>query len=110
MNRMAATWPGARPRAFSFTWVVPTMLVLGAGVLSLAAVVASNGNPIAGIVPIVAAVVAWRIAVAPVRNTLFVLFSLGLAIDRPGDGNGWYSPLVGIGGLLMHNIGHRHPC
>lgn len=111
MNRTAATWPGARPRAFSSHWLVPTMLVLGAGVLSLLAVIASNGNAIAGILPIIAAVVAWRIAVAPVRNTLFVLFFLGLAIDRPGDGNGmmWYSPFVGIGGLLMHNMGNIIP-
>ncbi len=73
--------------------------------LCVAAAILTNGNPFAAILPVVAIAGLWFISVAPVRTTVFVLFFLSLATDRPGDANGlWESPFVDIGGLLAYNM------
>ena len=86
------------------------MVVLAIGLLTLAALVLGNGNVWLAIAPIAGATALWAIAKSPVRSTLFVLFFLALAIDRPGDADGrWQTVFSSVGGLIVYNVSETFP-
>ncbi len=111
MSRAAATWPGSRLGGFlPIEAATSAIVVFAIGVLTLAALVFGNGNVWVAIAPIAGATILWAIAKSPVRNTLFVLFFLGLALDRPGDADGrWQSWFSSVGGLVVYNVAETLP-
>ena len=69
-----------------------------------------NGSLVAAVAPILLAVLAGLLWVAPLRVSLGLVMFVGLAVDRPGDTDGfWASPFVTVGGLLFHNLNHVVP-
>ena len=80
--------------------------LLAAGLLTLAAVVASEGSLAAAVAPALAIAlvfVAWR---APLRASVLGLMFLALIADAPQDhpmAGMWRSPLYAIGQLLSNN-------
>jgi len=108
-----ATWappPPTPPASRSDAVGKIALLVLLGGFLTALATVIGNGNVVAALLPILGAVALWLVWVNPLRNTLFVLMFLGLAIDRPGDAEGtWDSPFSFIGGLLFQSLTHVVP-
>jgi O-Antigen ligase len=84
----------------------------GTAVIGLAAAatvllaVATNGNVVAVLAPILGVATLWLIAVLPIRYTLFALTFVCMSIDKPGDGgfDKWHSPLNPLGGLLYMNL------
>ena len=111
MSRATATWPGARLGSLlPLEAVTPTIVVLAIGVLTIAALVLGNGNVWLAVAPIAGAIALWAIAKSPIRNTLFVLFFLGLALDKPGDADGrWESLFSSVGGLVVFNVAETFP-
>lgn len=95
-------------RLFGAERTVPTALILLAGALTLTAVITMNGAIGWTIGPILLIGCLWFVAVAPVRNTFFVLLFLSLAVDRPGDASGlWQSPFINMGGLFAFNMSNE---
>ena len=111
MSRATATWPGSRLGGFlPIEAATSAIVVFAIGVLTLAALVFGNGNVWVAIAPIAGVITLWAIAKSPVRNTLFVLFFLGLALDRPGDADTrWESWFSSVGGLIVYNVSETIP-
>lgn len=89
--------------------------LVGWAAAALAAIVAlttvlGNGQVAAAVAPLLLVVLAGVIWVAPLRVSLGLAMFVGLAVDRPGDTDGyWASPLVTMGGLWFHNLNHVIP-
>lgn len=87
--------------------MMPAVLAAVVGALTVAAVVVSNGHPVAAVAPVAGAAALWAVCVLPVRVTLGLVMLVGLSVDRPGDADGrWSSPLVDVGGAVFHNLNH----
>ena len=98
----AATLP-AGTRHFAAPVVLVGMMALA----TIATLLLSNGNLVAGLAPVGVAALLWAVWVAPLRTSLGITMLLGLAADRPGDTDGfWSSPLAPLGGVLFHNLNH----
>lgn len=94
----------ARPRPGGRAIILPLVLTFGCVVTALSAVVA-NGRPDLAIMPLAAAGLLWAMWVAPLRKPLLILIFLGLALDKPGDSEGyWQSPVAPLGALLIENL------
>jgi hypothetical protein len=101
VNATASTsWTPAN--ASGGRWLLPAFLVVG-GVATIATAIATDGNIIATMAPVLAAAVLGAVWVAPIRITLFALAFLGLALDASGEG-AWNSPLAPLGRLLDFNL------
>jgi hypothetical protein len=83
----------------------------GAIALSTAALmVATEGNPIAVLSPVLLAVLAAVAWSAPLRYTVCGLLFLALATESPGDAGGFYeSPFFKLGALLHANLNQTVP-
>ena len=102
----AATVP-ARPAGVDRlpAWITAAL----AGAVALTTLL-GNGSLVAAVAPILLAVLAGLLCVAPLRVSLGLVMFVGLAVDRPGDTDGaWASPFVTVGGLLFHNLNHVVP-
>ena len=84
----------------------PALAVLGAGALTLLAIVATGGSPAAAAAPVLAIAVIYLALRAPLRACIATLMFLALIADAPQDNpmaGLWHSPLYAIGQLLSNN-------
>jgi hypothetical protein len=88
-------------------WLFAALLAIG-GAATIAAAILSNGDVIATVAPVLAAVVLGVLWVAPLRFALFTLAFLGLAVDATKEG-ARNSPLAPLGRLLDHNLNQTLP-
>lgn len=85
----------------------PALAVAAIGAATVAAVIVSNGHPVAAVAPVLGASLVWAACRLPLRVTLGAVMLVGLSVDRPGDADGrWTSPVVTVGGAIFHNLNH----
>lgn len=106
MSQVIAVASGPPPASARLESLWPWITAATVAAVSVSTVL-GNGNVLAAIAPLLLGAVAWAICVAPLRVSLATAMFLGLAADRPGDTDGfWSSPLSPLGGLLFHNLNH----
>jgi hypothetical protein len=88
--------------------ILAGLLLLFGAIVTTAATVVGNGNPIFGLIPVVAAVGAYAFWVLPIRYSIFALIFVGLTFDVVDEGP-WNSPLAPIGSLLSNNLNKSLP-
>jgi hypothetical protein len=85
-----------------------TLLLIFGAVITAAATLAGNGNPLFGVLPIGAAAAIYAFYVLPIRYPLYLVIFLSLALDAVDEGP-WDSPLSRVGSLLAHNLNQSVP-
>jgi hypothetical protein len=88
-------------------WLLLGLLLL-VGAVTAGAAVATNGNILATVAPVMTVALIWAICVAPIRLPLLALAFLSLALDAPYDGP-WNSPVAPLGRLLGQNLDKTIP-
>jgi O-Antigen ligase len=83
------------------------LLPLG-GIFTAIAAVASNGNPVIAIAPLLLAVGAYALYVTPVRHVVVMTIFLALTLDAVDEGP-WNSPLAKVGSLFAVNLNKTIP-
>src|SRR5262249_38992077 len=86
-------------------WLLAVALVL-AGAITVAAVIAGNGDVGVALAPLLGATVLIGLWWVPLRIPLLALIGLALALDAEGP---WASPLAPFGHLLLINLNKPVP-
>lgn len=105
---MAAT--AAAPARRAAGWPPVAILAGGIAVSTAALLVATNGDPIAVLCPVLFAMLAAVVWAVPLRYTVCGVLFLALATESPGDAGGLYrSPFFVLGALLHANLNQTLP-
>lgn len=96
--------PSRKPVRTRSTPASAVLIALGMAILTVAAILVSDGNVAVALAPVVAIAFLYLLAKVPMRYPVLVVLFLGLTLENPGDDTAsglWKSPLYLAGALLL---------